>query len=79
MEETTMDYYEIIVENQIDKKRFREFPNMTVTHILEGRTLISGNLEDQSQLFTIINKIRDMNLKLVLIKKDQQDLGGYYE
>lgn len=69
-----MAFYEIIVENLIEKKRFREFPEMVVTHLVEGRTLIAGNLKDQAQLFSIINKIRDMNLKLVLIKKDYEGL-----
>jgi hypothetical protein len=69
-------FYEILVEDLIGEKRFREFPDLVVTHLVEGRTLIAGILKDQSELFSIINKIRDMNLKLILIKKDHEDVGG---
>lgn len=64
-----MTYYEIIVENQIDKKRLKDFMGMEFEYLLEGKTLISGPLLDQSELFSIINKIRDLNITIVSIKK----------
>ena len=74
-----MAFYEIVVQNLIDKKRFREFPDMEITYLEGDRTLIAGKLIDQAQLFSIINKIRDMNLELILIKKDHKDIGGLHE
>jgi hypothetical protein len=61
--------YEIIVESQIDKKRLRDFNMMEFKYLPEGRTLITGLLADQGELFSILNKIRDMNLTLISIRK----------
>lgn len=64
-----MEFYEIIVESQIDKKRMRDFEGMDFKYLPEGKTLIYGSLADQSQMFSILKRIRDMNLTLVSIKK----------
>lgn len=64
-----MTYYEIIVENQIDKKRQKDFGSMEFKYPPTGETLISGTLEDQAELFSVLNRIRDMNLTLISMKK----------
>lgn len=71
-----MAYYEIIVESHIDKKRLREFNGMDFEHLTNGKTELSGMLKDQAELFSILNKIRDMNLKLVLVKKNNEKMEG---
>ena len=65
----SVGYYEIIVETYIDKKRLREYRGLDFKHLPDGKTLLSGTLKNQAELFSVINKIRDMNLTLVLIKK----------
>jgi hypothetical protein len=69
-----MGYYEIIVENHLDKKRARFFEGMSLENLPDSRTLLYGNLKDQSELFSILNKIRDMNLTLVSVKKDDMKM-----
>jgi hypothetical protein len=69
-----MGYYEIVVENHIDKKRLRDFDVLDYKHLSDGKTLFFGTLKDQAELFSILSRIRDMNLTLVSIKKDQKDL-----
>ena len=64
-----MEYYEIVVENFIDRKRLRDFQGMEFKSLPEGNTLITGYLIDQAELFSIINKIRDLNITIVSIKK----------
>lgn len=64
-----MEFYEIIVESQIDKKRLRDFTGMEFRYLPGGQTLISGLLTDQAELFSILNRIRDMNLTLVSIRR----------
>lgn len=73
-----MSYYEIIVETYIDEKRLREFKGLELTHLEDGRTLLSGSLKDQAELFSVISRIRDLNLTLVLIRKDHEEVekGG---
>ena len=69
-----MNIYEIIVESHIDRKRLRAFEGLDFKHLPDGKTLIYGTLKDQTELFAVINKIRDMNLKLLLIKKNNEEM-----
>jgi hypothetical protein len=64
-----MAYYEIIVENHINQKRLKDFMGMEFKYLPEGQTLITGPLRDQAELFSIINKIRDLNITIVSINK----------
>lgn len=64
-----MAYYEIVVETNIDQRRFREFTNLNFRPYDAGRTMIYGTLSDQSELFSVISKIRDLNLTLVYINR----------
>lgn len=65
-----MGYYEIIVASHIDSKRERDFSGLELKHLEEGKTLLSGTLKDQAALFSVISKIRDMNLMLISIKRN---------
>lgn len=69
-----MGYYEIIVSNCIDKKRTKDFLGMDIKHIKSGKTMLSGKLADQAALFSVISKIRDMNLTLISIKRDDEEM-----
>jgi hypothetical protein len=69
-----MGYYEIIVASCIDKKRARDFLGMDIKHIENGKTLLSGKLADQAALFCVISKIRDMNLTLISIKRNDEEM-----
>ncbi len=68
-----MSYYEIVVESYIDKKRFKEFAAVELIHLPDGCTRIYGKLADQAELFSLLNKIRDMNLNLVLIEQKLEE------
>jgi len=72
-----MGYYEIIVDSILDKKRLKDFEGMDFKYLEGGKTILSGTLPDQAMLFSVMNKIRDMNLTLVSIKKDdnKMDIG----
>ena len=65
-----MAYYEIIVESQIERKRLKDFMGMEFEYLPEGQTLIKGSLLDQTELFSVINRMRDLNISIVSIKKD---------
>ena len=69
-----MGYYEIIVDSNLDKKRLRDFEGMDFKFLEGGKTMLSGTLPDQATLFSVITKIRDMNLTLVSIKKDDNKI-----
>jgi hypothetical protein len=67
-----MGYYEIVVASHIEAKRARDFPGMDLRYLEGGNTILSGTLADQSALFSVISKIRDMNLTLISIKRDDE-------
>lgn len=68
-----MEYYEIIVESHLDQKRLKDFNGMGYELEPSGRTLLYGNLKDQSELFSVLNKIRDMNLNLISVNKRMKE------
>jgi hypothetical protein len=71
-----MGCYEIVIESYIDKKRIRDFEGMEIVHLPDGNTLFKGYLLDQAQLYMVLNRVRDMNLTLLSIKKDNYRLEG---
>lgn len=71
-----MGYYEIIVTSHIDSKRERDFLGLELKRLEGGRTLLSGTLPDQAALFSVISKIRDMNLTLISVKRNGERTDG---
>lgn len=69
-----MGYYEIVVASHIDRKRAGDFAEMSLRQLPDGKTLFFGNLKDQAELFAILARIRDMNLTLLSVKKDQKEM-----
>jgi len=62
---------EIIVEGHLDHHRAGWFDGMELTIQPEGCTCISGLVPDQSALFSLISRIRDLGLKLISVKRIQ--------
>ncbi len=61
--------YEIRIEGQLDLCWTEWLEGMTITQIPTGETIISGPLVDQSALHGVLNRIMEMNLKLVSVEK----------
>jgi hypothetical protein len=71
-----MGYYEIIVDSYLDSKRLKDFEGMNFKHLIGGRMMLSGSLPDQAALFSVLSRIRDMNLTLISITKDGNRVEG---
>lgn len=56
--------YQIVVRERLDESWATWFEDVTVSHLSSGNTRLSGNQIDQVRLFTILNKLRDLNLTL---------------
>ena len=65
--------YQIKVKGHIDKKWSDWFNGLTITHQDDGTTMFSGSLPDQTALHSVLDKIRDMNLPLVLVQLIEQE------
>jgi hypothetical protein len=71
-----MGYYEIVVDSCLDSRRLRDFEGMDFKYLEDGKMMLAGSLPDQAALFSVISRIRDMNLTLVSIVKDGNKMEG---
>jgi hypothetical protein len=60
--------YRIKVRGKIDNKWTSWFEGMKITY-QENDTVFTGLVVDQSALHGLLNKIRDLNLQLVLVER----------
>jgi hypothetical protein len=60
--------YEILVQGRLDPCWSEWLEGMCITPQESGDTLLSGPLPDQCALYGLLNRIRDMNLKLMWVK-----------
>ncbi len=64
--------YEIRIEGQLEPHWSQWLEGMTVKPLEDGNTLLIGSVTDQAALHGLLNRIRDLNLKLVYVaKKDE--------
>lgn len=68
------EFYEILVQGQLDSLWGQWFEGMTLSNVENGEsglacTLISGPVVDQPALHGLLIKIRDLNLKLLSVRR----------
>ncbi len=61
--------YVVTIAPYFDASWSEWFDDLVITHDPAGTTTLTGTIPDQTRLFTILCKIRDMNL--ILIKVEQ--------
>jgi len=64
-----IDYYEIHLDGYLQKCWEEWFDGMNISYLENGETLLSGPVVDQSALYGILARLRDMNIKLISVKK----------
>jgi hypothetical protein len=67
-----MEYYEIVVREQLEDYWAASFEGLSISRTREDETLISGDVADQAQLHGILSRIRDMGLTLIAVNKVDQ-------
>ena len=65
------EYDEIRIKGHLDSQWLNWFSNMSLTHLDGDITLLSGTLPDQAALHGLLEKIRDLNLKLISVNGEQ--------
>jgi len=63
-----MQNVEIRVEGNIDQHWSEWLEGLEITHEGEVETLLTGQVVDQATLYGILKKLRDLGLKLLLVK-----------
>ena len=76
--EVPSETYEILVQGQLDSLWEKWFEGMMLSSIENGEsgvacTLISGQVADQAALHGLLIKIRDLNLKLISVRRVMHD------
>jgi hypothetical protein len=61
--------YQIRVKGQLDSRWSDWFENLTITPQANGDTLIVGPVTDQPALYSLLKRIRDLGLPLLLVER----------
>ena len=64
-------HYSIRIKERIDPSWSGWFEGFMVTQMENGETIISGPIADQSALHGLIAKVRDLNLTLISVTRDE--------
>ena len=64
------EYYEIKIKGCLDPSWADWFASLKLTHLEGDVTLLSGYLPDQASLHGLLERIRDLNLKLISVTSD---------
>lgn len=69
----TTGIYEIKLQGYLDTKWSEWFYGMTITHERDGATTLYGPLPDQTVLHSVLDRVRDMNLRLISVEQIASD------
>ena len=59
--------YHITVKGHLDSQWSAWFDNMVITHEANGQAVLRGPLADQSALYGVLAKVRNLGLTLVAV------------
>ena len=60
-------HYQITVKGHLDANWSTWFDGLTITHDADGNTILAGAVRDQTALYGLIDKARDLALTLVAV------------
>jgi hypothetical protein len=69
-------WYRIEVKEQLDTHWAAWFDGMSISHTVDGTTLLEGLVVDQAALYGLIRKVRDLGLSLIAVQPVGASQGG---
>jgi hypothetical protein len=66
---STPVFYEIVIKEQLDEQWAVWFLPLVFHSVVNGNTTLSGRVRDQGELHGILEKIRDLNLTLITVRR----------
>lgn len=70
-----MLHVEITVKKRIDFNWSEWFEGLTIQHTDQDETILAGNVVDQSALYGLLTKLRNLGLSLVAVNSAQIETG----
>ncbi len=68
--------YEIRLKNHLDQHWFEWFDGWTITNVENGEVILTCSTSDLASLHGVLDKIRDLNLDLISVRRTTLDLSG---
>lgn len=63
-----MPYVEIWVQGCLDENWSEWFDDFKISHTMANETLLQGEVQDQSAMYGLIARLRDLGLSLLEVK-----------
>ena len=67
---------EIKIKGRLEERWAEWFEGLIFSYESDGTTTLSGSLPDQASLYSILLKIRDMNLTLISVTQTESSSEG---
>jgi hypothetical protein len=67
----TPTIYEIKIKGHLNSEWTEWFYDLDITRESDGTTTLRGELPDQTVLHSVLDRIRDMNLRLISVAEDE--------
>lgn len=67
-----LEYYEIRIKDRLDPLWSESFAGLKITYPNANETLLTGVLPDQSALHGLFKAIRDLNLVLISVYREER-------
>ena len=65
--------YEIKVQGHLEKRRIQTMEQFSIEHNPNGQTVLLGPIADQSALYGLLNRLRDLGIPLVSVNAVEID------
>jgi hypothetical protein len=63
------EHYQIRVKGHLGEQWQSWFDGLTITNVEQGEAILSGSLPDQAALHGVLEKIRDLGLPLLEVRR----------
>jgi hypothetical protein len=61
--------YVIRIKGHLASRWAEWFEGLTMTHTASGETILSGPIPDQAALHGVLDRVRDLNVKLISVNR----------
>ncbi len=67
------DIYEIRVRGHLDRRWEQYFEGLKIEWLENGETRLCGEIVDQATLHSLLTRIRDLGLTLLLVRRSENE------